>query len=281
MTASRKRSSCGDSIVAPDLTRCVVATMLPPILLADAPHARAVLRTEVARATPGRPFLAAVEIDTDPHWHVYWSNPGDSGIPTQIAWRAPRGWRVEPLVFPTPRRFSPGGVTAYGYEGKTLFLARVTPSRTPGPLTAKAKWLVCSNACIPGDASLSVTVPLGTTKLGPQARNFQAAQRNLPRRGRDQATAKVGKSVVLVVRLVPPVRFAEGQTAEFFPAVSGVVDQAKPFLETLRNGTLVFKMDVSPFPERNDRLPGLIVLKGLGRRQAILVDAKLEREPKS
>lgn len=251
--------------------------MIVSMLLADAPHARAALRVEVAQAAPGHPFLAAVEIDTDPHWHVYWRNPGDSGIPTGIDWSVPRSWRVEPLAFPTPRRFAPGGVTAYGYEGKTLFLARVTPSTTPGVLSARVKWLVCSQACVPGSASFTTRVPLGSPKSSLEANALRAAQHDLPQTGRARATATIGRSVLLTVRLA---RSAEGQKAEFFPAVSGVVDQAKPFTATLRNGTLVFKMDVSPFPERNDRLPGLVVFTRSGERRALAVDAKIIREAK-
>ena len=222
--------------------------LLPPLVL-DAPHARAGMRTEVVRAKAGRPFLAAVEVDTDPHWHVYWRNPGDSGIPTTIAWKAPKGWRVEPLEEPTPRRFAPGGVAAYGYEGKTLFLARVTPSTTPGLLSASVKWLVCANACVPGSANVSANVILGTTTLGSRdAPSLRTALAYLPRPavGWTVRATKGQKAITLIA--TPPLGDA-AQRIEFFPSESGVIDHAKTAIATLEGGRFVFKMDDSPFPE--------------------------------
>ncbi len=234
------------------------------------------MRVEVTRVAPGRPFLAAVEIATDPHWHVYWRNPGDSGVPTRIAWSAPKGWRVEPLEFPIPRRFAPGGVAAYGYEGKTFFLARITPSTTPGGIAAKASWLVCSEACVQGGATVGARVPLGAVKPGPYAKALRSAHLALPRPGAGRLRARTGKGVTLEATFASPASW--WKRAEFFPSESGAVDQAKPILATLQGGKIVFKMERSPFPEQRSQLKGLIVFASGPRRQAVQVETKLEKE---
>jgi thiol:disulfide interchange protein DsbD len=242
-------------------------------------HARAALRTEVVRAAPGKPFLAAVEIVTDPHWHVYWRNPGDSGVPTRIAWSAPKGWRVEPLEYPVPERFAPGGITAYGYEGKTFFLARVTPSRMPGTLAASVKWLVCSNACIQGAATVKAKIPMGAKAVAsPTAARLRMERAQLPRPATGWTVrATKGKRVVLAVDLGRQLLVTKGWRApEFFPAESGVVDQAKPLLATLQGNGFVFKMNASPFPEKRERLAGVIVYGNVGSRRAMFVNPRLE-----
>ena len=247
--------------------------MLLPTLVLDAPHARAAMRTEVVRAKAGQPFLAAVEVDTDPHWHVYWRNPGDSGIPTTVAWKAPKGWRVEPLEAPTPRRFAPGGVAAYGYEGKTLFLARVTPSATPGSLSAGVRWLVCANACVPGSASVSARVAVGPrTTASRDASALRSALAALPRPAVGW-TVRATKGPKTVTLIATPPSAAVPRQIEFFPEESGVIDHAKPALATREGGRFVFKMDVSPFPEPRASLPGLLVLPG---RRALSIAPKLE-----
>lgn len=242
-------------------------------------HARAALRTEVVRAVAGKPFLAAVEITTDPHWHVYWRNPGDSGVPTRIAWSAPKGWRVEPLEFPTPSRFAPGGITAYGYEGKTHFLARVTPSRTAGVLSATAKWLVCADACIPGGATVKARISLGAQAIPSRvASGLRVARAGLPSPAvgwRFRATK--GKQIVLSASPGATSTITKGwKRPEFFPAESGVVDQAKPILATLQGNGFVFQVNASPFPEQRSRLAGVIVYGNAGNRRAIFVSPKLE-----
>lgn len=246
--------------------------MTLPILLAEPPHARATLRVGVARAEAGRPFLAAVEVATDPHWHVYWRNPGDSGVPTTIEWRAPKGWHVEPLAFPTPHRFAPGGVAAYGYEGRTLFLARVVPSTASGVLAARAKWLVCSNACIPGEQTVRTRVLVGrSSRPSGESARLKRAEARLPRPAVGWTVSAARKNgITLEVR--PRGRSASG--AEFFPLVSGLVEQSKPATATLLRGRYVFQMEPSPFPEPRSRLEGLIVLSDGTAR---IVSAPLQR----
>lgn len=254
--------------------------MLLPNLVLDVPHARAAIRVEVARAVAGHPFLAAVEVDTDPHWHVYWSNPGDSGIPTKIEWHAPKGWRVEPLDYPAPHRFAPGGVAAYGYEGKALFLARVTPSATPGPLSASVRWLVCANACVPGSANVSTKVAVGSHATpGRDAARLKAAYASLPEPAVGWTVRAVKESKGLVLTATPPKGAVPRTTVEFFPAESGVIDHAKPALATSKGGRFVFKMDASPFPEPRTRLKGLLVFSGV-RRQALSIAPKIENGEK-
>ena len=249
--------------------------MVLPILLLDAPHARATLRVEVMQAQAGRPFLAAVEVETDPHWHVYWKNPGDSGVPTSVRWSAPKGWRVEPLEYPAPRRFAPGGIAAYGYEGKTLFLARITPSARSGSLSAKVKWLVCADACIAGGANPAVGVKVGPRTIpGPQATRLRGAANRLPRlaEGWTLASSRAQGGIILLARPPKGERFP---SAEFFPSESGLVDHAKPAVATLQGAQYVFKMEASPFPEPKSRLNGVLVFKGAAR--PLIVSIPLDR----
>ena len=233
------------------------------------------LRVEVSQAAKGSSFLAAVEIDTDPHWHVYWRNPGDSGVPTKIEWTAPHGWRIEPLDFPVPRRFAPGGVAAYGFEGTTLFLARVTPSSASGTIRAQAKWLVCANACIPGGALVAAKVSVGrVVRKAAQARRLAAAMNALPRRATGWVLEAVRGREGIVFDAAPPQGGRSPDSAEFFPYDSGLIDQSKRATATLKEGRYVFKMEASPFPEPRSRLYGLIVFSDGSAR---IVLTKLQR----
>ena len=249
--------------------------MIVPSSLLDAPHARATMRVEVAQAQAGRPFLAAVEIDTDPHWHVYWKNPGDSGIPTTVQWAAPKGWKVEPLEYPAPRRFAPGGVAAYGYEGRTLLLARITPSSTSGALSVKVRWLVCADACIAGGANPAVGVKVGPKTIpGPQAQRLRTAVARLPKPavGWTLFSSRGADGITFVARPPKAERFP---SAEFFPSEGGLVDHAKPAIATLQGAQYVFKMEASPFPEPKSRLNGVLVFKGAAR--PLIVSIPLNR----
>jgi thiol:disulfide interchange protein DsbD len=45
------------------------------------------------------------------------SIPGDAGIPTDIKWELPEGWRVGGIQWPIPLKLQePGDIQIYGYH---------------------------------------------------------------------------------------------------------------------------------------------------------------------
>ena len=42
-------------------------------------HTEVELVSDNQSVAPGKPFWVALRMKMDPHWHVYWRNPGDSG----------------------------------------------------------------------------------------------------------------------------------------------------------------------------------------------------------
>jgi len=103
-------------------------------------------------------------IEREDGWHTYWEHPGNVGLTPQLDWELPDGFTVESLQFPFPNRVQMAGVKAYGHKGKTLYLAQLkVPDIAVGErikLTAKARWMVCSNVCLPQYSELSITLPV-------------------------------------------------------------------------------------------------------------------------
>ena len=95
-------------------------------------HVTASLVAETRTVVPGRPFQIALRQQIEPGWHTYWSNPGDSGLPTTIEWELPRDFTANPIVWPTPKRLAYGPVVDYGYENETLLPVTIdVPSNLP------------------------------------------------------------------------------------------------------------------------------------------------------
>ena len=44
-----------------------------------------------------------------PGWHTYWKFPGDAGIPTELKWKLPPGWKVGEIQWPIPLKLSEPG----------------------------------------------------------------------------------------------------------------------------------------------------------------------------
>ena len=133
--------------------------------LPEGKHVTASLIAEVHSVVPGRPFQVALRQQIEPGWHTYWSNPGDSGLPTSIEWALPPDFKAGQIVWPVPKRIAYGPVVDYGYENEVLLPVSIdVPAKlAPGArvvLSAHAAWLVCSETCIPEDADLTLSVPV-------------------------------------------------------------------------------------------------------------------------
>ncbi len=144
------------------------------------------LVASVARVEAGRPFTLGVRFAMAPGWHIYWRNPGDSGLPTTIRWTLPDGAVAGPLGWPVPMRFGqPGGVTGYGYDGTAVLAAEITPPATlaagaPFAVRADVGWLACEQVCIRGKQSLTLDLPVGAPAEPAHAELFEAWRRALP-----------------------------------------------------------------------------------------------------
>ncbi|MBM3280958.1 MAG: thioredoxin family protein [Candidatus Handelsmanbacteria bacterium] len=130
-------------------------------------HVRTQLLADTERVAPGQPFLLGVRLKMDPGWHTYWAFSGDAGLPTTAEWQLPPGFSAGPLQWPAPHKYTESGdLTVYGYQDEVLLMAQIQPPSTLPPDTllsfgAAVSWLVCREVCIPGDTTLSLSLPSG------------------------------------------------------------------------------------------------------------------------
>ena len=123
------------------------------------------LVSEDVSLAPGTTLWLDLHLVVKPGWHVYWQNPGDSGLPTAIDWKLPPGFSPGPINWPVPEHFVQNGIGNYGYAGKVDLLVPIAvPSGlAPGQtarLQAEASWLSCADICIPGSQKLSLSLPV-------------------------------------------------------------------------------------------------------------------------
>jgi thiol:disulfide interchange protein/DsbC/DsbD-like thiol-disulfide interchange protein len=135
-------------------------------------HVSAELVAEQTAVQPGQTVRVGLKIVHQPHWHTYWRNPGDSGLPTTVNWTLPPSAQVSEIQWPAPKRLPVGPLVNYGYEDELLLpQTLVVPSNAvPGStlvLRAQANWLVCKDVCIPEGGALSLQLPVVTKDVMP------------------------------------------------------------------------------------------------------------------
>ncbi|MSS99466.1 MAG: hypothetical protein CK541_06040 [Opitutia bacterium] len=114
---------------------------------------------------PGEKALIAMRFRCDPHFHIYWKNPGDAGQSPTVAWTEVSGAKIGAFVWPGPMLLDQSGVYNFVYENETLLLMEVAvPADAKGTLTfkGKAEWLECDDSgCWPHEKLVELDVKVG------------------------------------------------------------------------------------------------------------------------
>ncbi len=230
------------------LFRALTAALLV-VASASAHAAGAVVSTEQVRAelvahapeglAPGKPMWLGLAIDHAPHWHTYWKNPGDSGLPTTLQWTLPPNVEAGEIDWPTPQRLPIGPLVNYGYEGRLLLPVPLTLPANFGAdalrVQLRADWLVCKDVCIPESGEFVLELPARSATAGHAAR-FEAAFKARPQAlpaAQAQAAVKDG---ALQIELAGLPAAWQGQPLVFFPETAGVVDNAAPPTASWQDG---------------------------------------------
>jgi DsbC/DsbD-like thiol-disulfide interchange protein len=196
-------------------------------------HVAVSLVGETTNVVPGRPFQVALRQEIPAGWHTYWSNPGESGLPTTINWSLPRGFAAAPILWPAPERFKTGPVVSYGYEGELLMLILVDVPKALRPdstvtLNAHVDWLACSDICVPEETDVSLSVQVGNA-LQPDplwAKAFAATRARLPVANPFPTTMTFSnEEITLHLAMGDATRLSD---VSFFPADADVIEDDAP-----------------------------------------------------
>jgi DsbC/DsbD-like thiol-disulfide interchange protein len=149
-------------------------------------HVEATLLSEVQTVEAGRSFRVGVRLALAPGWHVYWRNPGEAGMASEVTLEG-SGLAFGPLQWPAPATLlSPdGSIVTYGYSQEVVWTARVQPATSlhgSVHLSALADVLVCAQECIPAKLSLSRELGVGPTAVRDteEAQLLEAAAASVP-----------------------------------------------------------------------------------------------------
>jgi thiol:disulfide interchange protein DsbD len=230
---------------------------------------KAELLADANAAVPGKPFTVGLLLRMAPGWHTYWKFPGDAGIPTELKWKLPEGWKVGEIQWPIPLKTNdPGDIQTYGYQDEILLMQEITPPASMGDstvrLAADARWLVCEKICIPGNASLQLALPRSTTNAPANTEIFARFRRLLPRNwpGPKIAAADWTRSGRNLRLSVKSATLANYPSVDFYPLPEGETVVGHPKLESRTVNEVVFRVPIeSASPAgAGSSIHGLVVL---------------------
>lgn len=220
---------------------------------------------------PGAALTVAVVISPDKDWHIYWSNPGETGYPPAINWTLPKGATPSKLHHPVPQQLLLGGFASNVHEGETILLQDITfpaplAAGQPMHLVANLDLLVCSEAsCVPDPATLDLDLSVGDGAPDPaQGALFRRAQEAMPLPMRE--TAEITAQGSTLSLFLPGAKILPGDKAHVFGGVSQIIsDGGAQNVSSTTNGLIITlkpgsaKLPTSaPFLLRVDRTDGTV-----------------------
>ena len=255
----------------------------------DGPHVSYKLIPERTQVSPGEELLIGIQNDIVPHWHIYWRNPGDSGLPVENVWTLPEGFEISDISWPVPQKIYEGPLANYGYFDKATFLQTLKiPENLPeGPidLNVEVKLLVCNEICVPekGTLTLHLNDPasqnVDNTEALATAKQFLPAKA-IPAKTTFHRTSNGNGTATFNLHFEPEdlgtLNKITPESAEFFPQEWGIVNYpAHPDVK-IEDGVLILHHETSEDRDFSEitTLKGLLTYTGAdGKYQAIQIEA--------
>ncbi len=244
-------------------------------------HLLSQLVAQTTAAVPGQALRIGLLLQHDPHWHTYWRNPGDSGLPTRIELELPTGVTASAIEWPAPWRFDVEGIVNFGYGDRILLpITLQLPAdlgADPIEIVARASWLICEVECIPGRGEYRLSLPVvADAQIDARWRDaFATAQSRQPQPldGRAQVS-RIGERIAVDIRSsdLPP----DIAAWSIFPATAQViVNGAWPTWTRIDGGLRMLLPQSESFAGLPDRFD-LVLVKD---DQARSINAELTPAP--
>jgi len=258
--------------------RVAIGALLCWSIVAFAPHGlgqeykgkqlvRAELLADTNAVVPGKSFTVGLLLRMAPAWHTYWKFSGDAGLPSELKWKLPAGWKIGEIQWPIPlKTIDPGDIQTYGYENEVMLMQEIAPptklDSSSVKLSADASWLVCERICIPGGATLQLELPVSTTSQPANTELFTRYRRLLPQNWPGANVAKADWSRVgSDLRLkVTSESLASYPAADFFPLPEQNTVVGHPRIESRNKNKIVFRIPIESSEKNLSSMAGLVVL---------------------
>lgn len=201
--------------------------------------------TDRAGLVPGETVRVALRNKVRDHWHVFWINPGDAGLPLSLNWTLPDGFTTGEIDFPAPEYIPVGPLASYAHEGQPIFVTEL--SVPAGAVTGDtidiqlaAFWQTCEEICVPEDATFSFSLPVVEAAEETNSEIFAQALAAQPKDFNGEAIIRRHGEVYDL--FVPDWNGEKPQDVFFFPETEGLTQPAGLQTASLESGALALRL---------------------------------------
>jgi thiol:disulfide interchange protein DsbD len=207
-----------------------------------------------------------VLINLQDDWHIYWRNPGDSGIPTEIDFTLPEGFKVSEIKFPIPNIFYSDEIVNYGYSHQVLLLSELFIPKDYSEkeifITAKLTSLICKDMCKNFDTTVTIKLDLSTSYIAEANVSdlFKSTKNMLPKIDHSLKTSVISKSDSIYLKVYGN-QINSVSSSKFLSYESGIFKNSINQKMNKKQNHLELILEPDPFKVKNPtEIIGILIL---------------------
>lgn len=210
-----------------------------------------------------------VLINLQDDWHIYWRNPGDSGLPTEIDLTLPKEITASEIKFPIPQKFSSDEIVNYGYEHQVLFLFDLYVPKNYNSkeliVSAKITSLICKEQCKAFDTTVAINLDLSKDFIAEKniSSLFESTEKMLPMQNQSLSIIAETRSNYTYLKIF--VNENEKQiikNIQFYPYEAGVYKNSVKQSITLKENYFEILLEPDQFRVTDPKtINGIIIIK--------------------
>jgi len=212
---------------------------------------------------------AAVVIRLEDGWHIYWRNPGDSGMPTSFEFILPEKISVSEIKWTVPKIFEFEGYASYGYEGIAVFPFSIyipeNFNQDEITIELNLRSLICKDVCKPFNKKLSKTINLKKNFVADNSVSdlISNASKNIPKKNdKLKLRAKNHSDYVAINISSDIIKINKIRNVHFIPYENGIFKNSVTQNFSISDSVAELIVEFDPFKTKvPEFLSGLLVIE--------------------
>jgi len=118
---------------------------------------------------PGTQLMLIFDFKLEKDWHIYWKNPGDTGLATEIKLEIDKEFVYEDMYWAVPEKFIFDDMLNYGYGDSVRFIIPINIPKDAKEgvykINAISNYLVCKEECLSGKDTMLINFTISDKTL--------------------------------------------------------------------------------------------------------------------
>ena len=218
-------------------------------------------------------------------WHLYWKNPGDTGLAPEVVWKKQDGIKISSFKWPYPERINIGSTANYGYKKELLLPFSVTISNSFSgkklALRGMASWLVCKDSCIKEETPIGIDIPISNKA------SFDAESKYKFDKVKKQIPKKISEAFFSIRRNEKEIQlhldknflktYGE-EVKEVFPGSKFIKNNIYPRIDATESGISI-KFSTAESLKKDDFFSSVIIVKVKEQLKSFEIAGEIKESP--